>query len=234
MSWWWSSSKPKAATASPEAQTDVKAELPTLPSTTMSQPESQSRTPTQALSREELATQELNELLKMFQDQSETDRDTRIKTKETGSSTAPPIPADISPDSVYPTEMSCRSSLDYAMFCQSFGGQFVNVYRYGEFRSCSNHWQDFWLCMRTRNWDPKDRSKAVQDHYKNKAIKWKTGPSSEDIWEVRQEPVKDAFQGNLEELEAKIAEWKQANPDVPDPWGKQSAATFSNPAPGSS
>ena len=86
------------------------------------------------------------------------------------------------------------------------------------------------MCMRTRNWDEKDRAKAVQDHYKQKAIKWKTGPSSEDVWQVRTEPVKDAFQDSLEELEAKIAEWKKANPGVPEPWDKRQGTTFRDPA----
>ena len=72
--------------------------------------------------------------------------------------------------------------------------------------------------MRTRNWDQKDRKKAIQDHYRKKAVKYKTGPSSEDVWEVRMEPVKDAFQGNLEELERQVEEWKKANPGVKEPW----------------
>jgi len=74
--------------------------------------------------------------------------------------------------------------------------------------------------MRTRNWEEKDRVKAVQDHYKQRAIKYKTGPSSEDVWDVRVEPAKDAFQGNLEALEEKIEEWKRANPGAENPWLK--------------
>lgn len=135
-------------------------------------------------------------------------------------------PVDISPDSLYPTSMSCRSAFDYAMFCQSFGGQFVNVYRYGEFRSCSNHWSDFWLCMRTRNIPEKERARQIREHYQKKVIKYKTGPSSEDVWEVRDVPVQGSMQGNLEELEARIEEWKKANPSAPDPW--KQAKTFRN------
>ncbi|KAK6375663.1 hypothetical protein LTS17_007485 [Exophiala oligosperma] len=108
----------------------------------------------------------------------------------------------------------------------SFGGQFVNIYRYGSFRSCSNHWDDFWLCMRTRNWDAKDRAAAIQDHYRKRAMKWKTGPSSEDVWDVRTEPVKDSFQGNLDELEAAIAAWRKANPNAVDPWEQHQQPAF--------
>lgn len=185
----------------------------------------------QELSREEQASLDFAELLKEIEIEQSKAQESRVQARKEGSSQASPIPADISPDALYPSEISCRSALDYAMFCQSFGGQFVNVYRYGEFRSCSNHWQDFWLCMRTRNWDKKDKAKAIQDHYRKKAVKWKTGPSSEDIWEVRTEPVKDAFQDSLEDLEAKIAEWQRANPGVPDPWDKRQGTTFQNSQP---
>lgn len=181
----------------------------------------------QELTREEQANLDFAELLKEIEIEQAKPLEQRTKAKPDGSSNATPIPADISPDALYPSEMSCRSALDYAMFCQSFGGQFVNVYRFGEFRSCKNHWSDFWLCMRTRSWDEQERATAIQDHFRKKAVKWKTGPSSEDVWDVRTEPVKGAFQESLEDLEAKIAEWKKANPGVPDPWDKKQMPSIS-------
>ncbi|EXJ91793.1 hypothetical protein A1O3_00343 [Capronia epimyces CBS 606.96] len=222
MGWWWSS-KPASPDGQlpPSSPSTVHDEAPSPPTNTPPIADPVKRT----LSREEQSNQELIELLKELQGQMDSEQ--VQKPKEAGIlAHSIPAPSDISPDSLYPTDMSCRSALDYAMFCQSFGGQFVNIYRYGQFRSCSNHWEDFWLCMRTRNWDKKDREQAVQEHYRKKAVKWKTGPSSEDIWEVRQEPVKDAFQGNLEELEARIAEWQKANPGAPDPWKQEKAPTF--------
>ncbi|ODH26216.1 hypothetical protein ACO22_04732 [Paracoccidioides brasiliensis] len=88
--------------------------------------------------------------------------------------------SNISPEFLYPTTMSCRSAFDYAFFCQSFGGQWVNVYRYGELRSCSEHWSDFWFCMRTRSYPDEEKAKMIADRYRKKAVKYKTGPSSED------------------------------------------------------
>ena len=213
MGWLWGSS---ASTAPSVTVENATTESPTQ---TQSSPPPIAEPIKQTLSREEQANQDLQELLKEFSAQAESDREQRIQSKEKGvlSHTAP-LPDDISPDSLYPSEIHARSAFDYAFFCQSFGGQFVNVYRYGSFRSCSNHWDDFWLGMRTRNWDDKDRVKAVKEHYRKKAIKYKTGPSSEDVWEVRSEPVKDAFQDSLEDLEAKIEQWKKANPTTPDPW----------------
>lgn len=106
--------------------------------------------------------------------------------------------------------MSCRSAFDYAFFCQSFGGQFVNVYRYGELRSCSEHWDNFWLCMRTRSYGDNERKKAIRDHYRKKTIKYRTGPSSEDVWDMRREPVRDAFQGDFFALEREMKAEEEA------------------------
>ncbi len=215
MGWWWNPTASKAPTPSSLEHEVLQDAHLDSPPTTM-EPVKQN------LSREEQANQDLMEMLKEFQAQSETERNERIQSRESGVlSYTSPIPDDISPDSLYPSEIHCRSAFDYALFCQSFGGQFVNIYRYGTFRSCSNHWEDFWLCMRTRQWDEKDRIKAIKEHYRKKAVKYKTGPSSEDVWEVRREPVKDAFQDSLEELEAKIQHWKKANPDALDPWNPQ-------------
>ena len=226
MGWLWNStpSKPEGPPIEPEHATAFQGVQPAPP--TVEEPVKR------ALSREEQANQDLLEFMKEFQKEADAERGQRIRSRESGvlSHTAP-LPDDISPDSLYPSEISCRSAFDYALFCQSFGGQFVNIYRYGTFRSCSNHWDDFWLCMRTRKWDDKDRITAIKEHYRKKAVKYKTGPSSQDIWDVRTEPVKDAFQDSLEELESKIEQWKKANPDVPDPWHPQEGATFSNPKP---
>ena len=80
--------------------------------------------------------------------------------------------------------------------------------------------------MRTRNIPEKERARQIREHYQKKVIKYKTGPSSEDVWEVRDVPVQGSMQGNLEELEARIEEWEKANPSAPDPW--KQAKTFRN------
>lgn len=207
MDWWW---KPKPASSSAKAD-----DPPTLPTPTSKEPVAAPtpaavpvfQTPKPALTRDEQAEQEWATVLKELQAEAalEPARESKPREQE-AESHATPVPNDISPNSLYPTEMSCRSSFDYAMFCQSFGGQFVNVYRYGSFRSCSNHWDDFFLCMKVRNWKKEDRQRAIQEHYRKKAVKWKTGPSSEDIWEVRTEPVENPVSGNLAELEAQLKE----------------------------
>ncbi|KAF4341253.1 early meiotic induction 1 [Fusarium beomiforme] len=105
-------------------------------------------------------------------------------------------PADIPPrdalsEALLPTDMSCRQAFDQAWACNSMGGQFNAVYRYGEMRSCSEHWDDFWFCMRTKSYSPEMREKAIRDYYRAKEFaKYGPGkPSSEDVWESREEKV---------------------------------------------
>ncbi|KAF9779967.1 hypothetical protein IL306_000759 [Fusarium sp. DS 682] len=107
-----------------------------------------------------------------------------------------PTPADIPPrdalsEALLPTDMSCRQAFDQAWACNSMGGQFNAVYRYGEMRSCSEHWDDFWFCMRTKSYAPEMREKAIRDYYRAKEFtKYGPGkPSSEDVWESREEKV---------------------------------------------
>lgn len=214
MAWFWGS-KPAASHPTPPESSATQPETTTSTAAVVPPPAPVPEPVQHNLSREEQADQELLDLVKQLQAQAEIEDRRRQQPKEKGSlAHSAPAPPDISPDSLFPTEISCRSAFDYAMFCQSFGGQFVNIYRYGTFRSCSNHWDDFWLCMRTRNWNKDERAAAIQEHYRKRAVKWKTGPSSEDVWEVREEPIKNAFSASLEEFEAR-------NPDQEWEHGKK-------------
>jgi hypothetical protein len=220
MGWLWSDKKTDAPTSTP-IETPMVAEPPTAQSEAAPAPIQQQ------LSLAERQDADLQQFMKELEAEFEGERQQRIQSRTSGVlKHTSPLPDDISPDSLYPSEIHCRSAFDYAMFCQSFGGQFVNVYRYGSFRSCSNHWNDFWLCMRARNYPEAERKRVIKDHYRTKAIKYKTGPSSEDIWKVRTEPVKDAFQDSLEDLEAKIEKWKEANPEATDPWAGSNSYTY--------
>ncbi|KAF2812090.1 uncharacterized protein BDZ99DRAFT_460870 [Mytilinidion resinicola] len=96
-------------------------------------------------------------------------------------------------ESLYPSSMSCSAAFDSAFYCQSLGGKFNDIYRYGELRSCSEHWAQFWFCMRSKSLGEAERRRAVQAHYRQKAARVKAGKSSEDVWEVRRAPVVGAF-----------------------------------------
>ncbi|KAL2362177.1 hypothetical protein RJZ56_004920 [Blastomyces dermatitidis] len=225
MGWWWSSAPNQGEAVS---QTEPPRAAPSQsPPDHMKSPEPTLPEHLKPVSRDELAEAELQSLLNSFQNESNTSTSSHSSQSSPSSSstTTPPpsaseptyyppsstsnndsteIPTNISPETLYPTTMSCRSAFDYAFFCQSFGGQWVNVYRYGELRSCSEHWSDFWFCMRTRSYSEEEKAKMISDRYRKKAVKYKTGPSSEDVWDVRTEPVRGAFQGDLRALEREM------------------------------
>ncbi|KAJ5105180.1 hypothetical protein NUU61_002527 [Penicillium alfredii] len=196
MGWWWRSSPQKGDSQDPA-------------STTASEATSQNAPPKQ-LTPDEQANLEFSQILAGLREEeaaSKSSSPTTPTVASDGTSAATHLEtpsSSIAPESLYQDTMSCRTAFDYAFFCQSFGGQFVNVYRYGELRSCSEHWDNFWMCMKTRTWSDDLRKKAVRDHNRKKAIKYKTGPSSEDVWDVRLEPAKEAFQGDFAALEREM------------------------------
>jgi hypothetical protein len=49
----------------------------------------------------------------------------------------------------------------------------------------------------------------IADHHRKKAVKYKTGPSSEDVWDLRTEPVANAFQGDFRALEREMKATEQ-------------------------
>ncbi|RPA98629.1 hypothetical protein L873DRAFT_1739999, partial [Choiromyces venosus 120613-1] len=89
--------------------------------------------------------------------------------------------------------MSCLTAFDEMYYCYSLGGQFLNIYRYGELKNCSEKSADWRFCMRTRSYGPIARKAMISERYKEKAGRYKVGLSSEDVWEVRRVPVEGAF-----------------------------------------
>ncbi|KIW02028.1 uncharacterized protein PV09_06534 [Verruconis gallopava] len=105
-------------------------------------------------------------------------------------------------ESVYPETMSCRDAFDQAMHCRGPGGQFLNLYRYGEFRQCSEQWSQFWFCMRTRTKPAAVKRQLIRDFYKQKEeAKYAGKPSSEDVWEERETRLVRAFDADLSQVD---------------------------------
>lgn len=104
-------------------------------------------------------------------------------------------------ESFYSSKMSCSQCFDLAYYCSSAGGQLNNVYRYGALRSCSDLWAQWRFCMRTKAMGEETKRRRVREFNQEKAAKYKVGRSSEDIWEVRTEPVENAFSRRLGKLE---------------------------------
>ncbi|KAH0538376.1 hypothetical protein FGG08_005025 [Glutinoglossum americanum] len=182
---WWS--------RAPSAEVDPKNTSDGTPNTPAA---SSAAVPTdnrpRALTRDEQADLELKDILRQLDaEQASAARGSRKHL--TDGSDHHPSTTDISPDSLYPTTMSCRQAFDMAFYCQSLGGQFQNIYRYGGLRDCSENWSQFWFCMRTKSQPEPKKAAMIQEHYKQRAVKYKIGSSSEDIWEVRKEPLVGAF-----------------------------------------
>ncbi|POR32298.1 Early meiotic induction protein 1 [Tolypocladium paradoxum] len=118
-----------------------------------------------------------------------------LSLKSSPKSATPPPPSappgDALSEALLPTEMSCRQAFDLAWSCNSLGGQFNSVYRYGSMRSCSEHWDDFWFCMRTKSYAGDLKENMIRAHYRDKDhAKYGPGrPSSEDVWESRGQRV---------------------------------------------
>ena len=67
---------------------------------------------------------------------------------------------------------------------------------------------NFWFCMRTNRgyMGDDERAQRIQRHYWEREQKYREGPSSEDVWKVRKEPVDGAFRGSWVELDKILEE----------------------------
>lgn len=190
------------ASPSPQPQDAQIASPPSSPS------EAPVPTYKKSLSRDELAEKELHDNLAELSSEAQPKeprykRTANLPSNNNGPSSSHAQPSDLTlEDSLYPTSMSCREAFDSAFYCQSLGGQFNALYRYGGIKSCSEHWSAFWFCMRTKSYAPEQRAAMVRDHYKKRDLKYKVGPSSEDVWEGRERKVEwgEAFSQAVEEL----------------------------------
>lgn len=112
----------------------------------------------------------------------------------------PPTPLE---EAILPTEMSCRQAFDQAWACNSLGGQFNSIYRYGSMRACSRHWDDFWFCMRTKSSAGEQKADMIRQYHRDRMVdKYGPGkPSSEDVWSSRDTllPMGSAFSMPLDE-----------------------------------
>ncbi|SZF05063.1 unnamed protein product [Blumeria hordei] len=117
-----------------------------------------------------------------------------------------------------PTTMSCRDAFDSAFYCTSLGGAFTHLYRYGTVRSCNEHWNKFWFCMRTRTYGDTAKQAAIKEYYRTveNSKYGKRGTSSEDIWRSRDELLDPgmAFRGDGQEWTGSDEEWRMAVLDV--------------------
>ena len=196
MGWFWGNALVKDESSSSQAQ-DRSPQLDSAlqPTQATAAVPDHSGTPP----RDEPPDNQLHALLEELRGHNQT------KTPPSNLETRPSDESSISPNALYPKTMSCRQAFDSAFYCQSLGGQFVNVYRYGGIRNCSGEWGNFWFCMRTNRglMNDEERAGMIQEHYRKRETKYKNGPSCEDVWRMREVRLDNAFEGDLEALEAR-------------------------------
>lgn len=117
-------------------------------------------------------------------------------------------------ESLLPTTMNCEQAFNQAFYCQSLGGQWHHLYRYGSIRSCGEQWDDWFFCMRAKGTPPgKVKNDMIRDHYRRKLLaKYGPGkPSSEDVWRERRERVRpdEAFATQPEAAQVSDAEYQK-------------------------
>lgn len=159
MGWIWSSQALKSDVEKSQPSHGAAPSASSQPSTTPSIPHPSPSSPSPP-TRDERAESELRSFLQEL----EADIDTRssknnrvpqppaphIEPSPTARRRAPSSPTSLE-EELLPEEMSCRTAFDAAFYCQSLGGQFNNLYRYGGIKSCSEHWSEFWFCMKMRS-----------------------------------------------------------------------------------
>ncbi|KAK3650512.1 hypothetical protein LTR56_006217 [Elasticomyces elasticus] len=204
MGWLWSSSSPATAEETPQTEPVPKSNIALSESQRQRifgrSPVSQS-TPSQQAK----ADADLEAFLNSFEPGAPTPSPTTT-TNESGITQQPspsPPPSRLNPDgtlnihpsALYPATMSCRQAFDQAFYCQSLGGKFNDIYRFGHLKDCSEQWGAFWFCMRTRTLPERDKEREVREFYRARDEKRKevNGGDSEDVWELRTVAVGRAF-----------------------------------------
>lgn len=111
----------------------------------------------------------------------------------------------ISPAALHPRTMSCRAAFDQAFYCQSLGGKFNDIYRYGSVQSCSEQWGAFWFCMRTKSLPKEEREGLIREHYAGREErKRREFGSSESVWQLRTRAVESAFGRDPDAVEGQV------------------------------
>ncbi|KAL2075701.1 hypothetical protein VTL71DRAFT_644 [Oculimacula yallundae] len=142
--------------------------------------------------------------------QSQTQTQSQTSTSQTPDDALHPLA-----EQLLPTTMSCRTAFDEAFYCNSFGGRWNDLYRYGTLKSCSDNWNDFWFCMRTRTYGDVQKEKVIKEHYRQresrKYSKELGRESSEDVWRSREGKVEpgEAFTMKFEKFEGSDEEWRE-------------------------
>ncbi|KAI0374469.1 hypothetical protein BV20DRAFT_961638 [Pilatotrama ljubarskyi] len=85
----------------------------------------------------------------------------------------------------------CMKLFDDFLLCNVISSQFKSLYRYGEMATCAPKLEDFKFCMSVKGMHPEEK----RDVWLRRRAEWwarrRSGKSSEDVWDVRTEPLEN-------------------------------------------
>lgn len=109
------------------------------------------------------------------------DFETAVKQEEAYLRKVHPTPDDIP---------SCTKLFDLFLQCNVVAAQMKSLYRYGQMSECGHKLEDFKYCMSNKGMHPQEK----YDAWIRRRAEWwarrRMTNSSEDVWEVRTEPLK--------------------------------------------
>ncbi|KAF8332609.1 uncharacterized protein EI90DRAFT_674281 [Cantharellus anzutake] len=84
---------------------------------------------------------------------------------------------------------SCMKLLETFTHCNMLNSQIRALYRFGEMNDCKQKWEDVKFCWTLKAQTPEERRESWIQHRAEWWASRRVGRSSEDIWEIRTEPL---------------------------------------------
>ncbi|KAI0302483.1 hypothetical protein BC826DRAFT_1089647 [Russula brevipes] len=86
---------------------------------------------------------------------------------------------------------TCMTVFDDFLACNVLANQLRTLYRFGETARCSAKWNEFKFCMSIKGLHPEQRRDVWIRHRAEWWARRRLGLSSENVWEMRTEPLRD-------------------------------------------
>ncbi|KAI0699541.1 hypothetical protein BC835DRAFT_537151 [Cytidiella melzeri] len=84
---------------------------------------------------------------------------------------------------------SCMTLLDTFLSCHLLNNQLKSLYRYGHMAECAQKGEDFKFCMSNKSMHEEEKYEAWIRRRAEWWAKRRLAKSSEDVWQVRSEPL---------------------------------------------
>ncbi|CCG82587.1 Uncharacterized protein C227.17c [Taphrina deformans PYCC 5710] len=94
---------------------------------------------------------------------------------------------------------------DEFFMCYTPKSQLRNWYRYGEKKDCAERWRDLKWCMTTKIVDEDASQSMLRERKVFMDAKVHSGPNSEDVWDLRSEPLKAPWNGTNQDEQLSVS-----------------------------